>query len=716
MILIHVAIGFITLFVAPYLFLAHRFPEVKYSLLLLYSLFFSFTASWVLVLLSYAMDLPHSIIQVLMYSITFWVFYRLYTMHYSKAFIDNLKVWGITLLLLSPFLTQIGIGFTAWDTVASWNNWALELYHNEYKPIDAAYPILFPALWSLLYKIQGNSDIWWSAQITLFVLPLFMIALLLTLYSETKKVVFIFMGVLLYYPFILSPATIDGYMDMPVMLMGTLSLIAFYSAEVYRHEKTYPYYLYVGLLIAGLATITKQSGFAFLLFGIVYILLNLKTIENKRTLFYVMGVSLLFFVSYLLLYYMNNIASPAGNFEHLSALASHNAKKLDSIEYIVWLFEHFFAVPDSMQQFGKLHVDFSSYSIPILVLIGMVLFLFKDLRTYKSMNVLSLLFFIIGTLIWIKYFSYDSRNSYWIKGFYILFVSINLGYLFQRYPLYSLKILVTLLLFGFVYTLYNLGNRYAYTKQEASQKYIGNAKLVSLVESTLKGKKECVKLFTNELNIPFNYKLNIYRKRGQVQLMGRDYKYQDFKFIENNCSEGGWLLFRILAPNHYEWWKVNKLVKDGKIQRVGNEKPLLFYVPPYTKIPRDYFALQTEFVEMELTEHSESIQMNLDGFIENSSMATLFGWAIVANSSFDKTNKYIVLKSDKETYIVKTSEVLREDVATVLQAKGLKRSGFKTTLYKKDFKEGLYDVFILLLDTNGQKYMTSLTKKIEIKQ
>ena len=68
-----------------------------------------------------------------------------------------------------------------------------------------------------------------------------------------------------------------------------------------------------------------------------------------------------------------------------------------------------------------------------MILFGLLSFVVKDLRKYKSVSFLSVVFFFIGTIVWIKYFSYDPRNSYWVKSFFIIFVSINISYLFTKY-------------------------------------------------------------------------------------------------------------------------------------------------------------------------------------------------------------------------------------------------------------------------------------------
>ena len=72
--------------------------------------------------------------------------------------------------------TPLGL-FTKWDAVVSWNRWAIELVNYTYEPASAGYPILFPGIWSLIYKAQGTTEIWFLAKLSLYVAPFICICL-----------------------------------------------------------------------------------------------------------------------------------------------------------------------------------------------------------------------------------------------------------------------------------------------------------------------------------------------------------------------------------------------------------------------------------------------------------------------------------------------------------------------------------------------------------
>ena len=244
-----------------------------------------------------------------------------------------------------PLLKKIGTGFVSWDAVVSWNRWALELYNNTYDPIDAAYPILLPSMWALIYKIQGTSDIWWSGQIILFVFPVMTLAILLSLYYENKNRSFILMAILIY-PYLISGLAINGYMDMPVMIIGTLSLIILYAAEIYKDKPEFDYYIYASLLLAGIASITKQAGLAFIVFDLIYIGLNIKLFKHKKRLILVILLSFLYFLTYLSLYYLNSMDTVTGNFAYLEKISKQRELKYNNFnQYLYYLYSDFFSYP-----------------------------------------------------------------------------------------------------------------------------------------------------------------------------------------------------------------------------------------------------------------------------------------------------------------------------------------------------------------------------------
>ena len=347
MILINFFIGFFSIFIAPQIYLYYKYENLKYSLVLIYGLIISFSASWFIFLIVFYFNGHTKFVYILSIFITIISLIYLFKKRRLNKSYDNYIIWFFVLIAIFPLLLHIGDGFRTWDAVVSWNGWALELYNNEYNPYNAAYPILLPSVWSLIYKIQGTNQIWWTAQITIFVIPLFTSAIILALYNEYKDKVFIFIFIFIY-PYLIWTTTVGGYMDMPVMLIGTLSLVILYAAEINRNEKEYEYYIYAALLLAGVASIIKQAGLIFIVFNLIYIFLHLKHFGNKKRVFLFIFLSFIYFVSFLLLYYQYQ-SDAVGNLDTLKKLSFSRAiDGKSTYEVITNLWDLFFSYPPNI--------------------------------------------------------------------------------------------------------------------------------------------------------------------------------------------------------------------------------------------------------------------------------------------------------------------------------------------------------------------------------
>jgi len=718
MILFHAFIAIFAIFISPQIFLHYKYKNLNYSLILLYGLILSYTGSWLAILTIYYLNLPNIVPFILAYSITFS---SLYYMLIKKRDLQNTPIfliWILVLILLIPLLQQIGIGFSVWDVLASWNNWAMELYDNKYYPINAAYPILLPGIWSLIYKIQGTNDIWWTAQLIHFILPIIILGVLFTLYSERKNTTYLWISLLLY-PYFLSIHTINGNMDMPVMLLGMLSLITLYTAEQYKEKKEFNYYIYAGVLIAGISSITKQAGLAFLIFNLIYIFLNFKYFKHKKVLFTILTISFLYILSYMTMYYQHNIASPTGNLNHLGNLAQTKLSQLGWTQYLDWLEKNFFSLPANVSFITPLTSLFPvKFYTLYLIVFGLALYLFRGLRQYRSVGFLSALFFIIGTLLWSQYFSYDERNALWVKAFFILFFAININYIITHYkhkPIYS-KIIFILLFVILGKYIFSLKDTFTYKKQKDSQikagvRY-GCLPSIKYAEKLLKNAESCVKIYTNELPMPQNYLLKPYK--GKFILMGRDYKFQNFQYLQHNCEAGRYIIFRrASAAKKDEWWKVERLVKDNIIKPVEGANVLAYYVPPHISIDQHYFTT-TSITTRQIVNPLSDLQYNIDTISKTKKLITIKGWAFIKNNQIDKSTKFIVLKNTKSEYIFKTQLVLRADVSKHFNAKDLSHSGFKAYLNIDDFPKGNYHIYILVEDKDKKQHLVKTDNEINI--
>jgi len=482
----------------------------------------------------------------------------------------------LVFIFLMPMLQYTGSGFEWWDAVVSWHRWALELYANQYTPIDAAYPVFLPALWAMLYKIQNTNEVWWTSRVVMFIFPFYVTMLSLTLYKEYKNSVFLCIVILLY-PYLLWSETIAGSMDMPVMIMGMISLITMYAAALNKKKTTYIYYVYGSLLLAGIASIVKQAGLVFIVFDFIYILLNIKLFNNKKQLLVVLFLSMSYFLTYLSLYYINGTHGATGNINWLKYLST--SRTLDEF------MDMFFAYPPQLP-FTRWLTDVPRIT-PYLLGLSVGLLIFKKARQVNSIGFLSLIFVLIGFYAWTEYFSYDARNSYWVKVFVIMFIAINLGYLIDWYfakkrnPMIPLLLVLVLPIVYFVH----LGDAFTYKKQLAYQKNLGDAKRIQYIVKEIKPTSECVKLYTNNHFLTYN----VYAKQIHDKLFAKEFDI-DFlrQSVENDCKDGAFILFRYTTSTYPFWKNVQKLIDDKKIEKYKGSN-YFFHVPAYSKLKENYF-------------------------------------------------------------------------------------------------------------------------------
>ncbi len=712
MILLNFFIGFFALFITPHLLL-YYYTSFRYSLVIIYGFIISLSLVWFGLLISFYLKIPNTLLIIAAWITTVisWYFvFKTKAYHKKNSSHAIINTHFLTLLLIAPAVIHYGGNiYSGWDAIASWNRWALELSENQYHPIDAAYPLLIPALLALFYKLQGTLEVWWSVKLLLFILPYITLASLLTLYHEKKDIAYIWFTALLY-PYLLSPTLFSGYVDMPVMVMGTLVLVLIYTAEIEESREYSTRYLIAAILLAGLVSITKQAGSVFLIFTFIYIALNFKYLQSKKIILRVSLLALLYLATYLILYLQYSHHEVFGNIGYLKKITK--GKKLltsNTLEYYTYLWKSFFSYPASPPLIKSILKPLHTITVtPILILLAYLLYLFKPLRKYTGAGFLSAVFFITGTIIWIKFFSYSERNSFWVKSFFILFAGINFTYFTARYRnLFSgKKILFALFLTILGYVIL-LGDNYTIKRQQKYQLQLGNPKTAQLLADILKKSKSCTKLYTTEDILRFNTILIPYRNRTVPLLDVGDFS----KYLEHNCSSGEYFLFRKQSIFNENWSYVTKLVKYDYLKAVNNdENVLLFYVPEKLDIPKTLLRYKTSIITLKHAKILKDIQFNIDKFKTYDAGLILRGWGIIKGSQIDNAKKYMVLQNKLHTFIIDTTTLKRKDVTKTLHAKNLDNAGFKAKIYFDDFPKGKYKLYLLLVDPNDRLWHMGLVR------
>ena len=170
------------------------------------------------------------------------------------------------------FISNIGTVFNAWDSVVSWNRWALKWASGQI-PLDSyLYPQLIPVNWSTTYVLIGNTVIQTFAKGIMPLFAVFILLLLLDLGLETKSIGFFIGGIftqLLMKKYLEIEIT-SGYVDVAVAFFGLLAIYSLIKAYGANTQKYTDQHLVLGAVFSAGAAITKQPGiYIFFLYPIL---------------------------------------------------------------------------------------------------------------------------------------------------------------------------------------------------------------------------------------------------------------------------------------------------------------------------------------------------------------------------------------------------------------------------------------------------------------
>jgi hypothetical protein len=583
MILIKFLIAYFSFFVLPVLFLIKKYSNTNKSILLIFSLIGSFLLGWALFLLGFYLKINNNFIfwslLVFDFSLIFYL-YKYRDLNFNIKYELNLLTLLITLLVLS-MLVKTGSIFNEWDAVVSWNRWAEELSNNIYKPLEAAYPILLPAIWSVFYKIQGTSEISWTVKTLLYVVPLYLSFILYFLYKETNHRIYVFI-LLASLIFILHSAATSGMVDMPVMLFGLLSFVMIIAFEDKKLGNYKIYYLVASILFAGLASITKQAGVYFLVMNVAYFLFFSSKV-NKKLIFIILSsfISIGLIISYLFLFFQTQ-TDAIGNLPTLRSLSSPGS--------IFSIFSTFI-IPSNSYLLGIKIPGFIFYFIVLVLLFFTGMSLINNTSFSKIVKYFTV-HLIISFIIWAYYFSYSYRNALFIYAIIIILASIGLfGYFkenfqfktFQKYPevnilklfkkiknkslekIHVAKGILILILVSFLMFFFVISDGLVYKQQEKYQRIMGDANLaIMLSDILLKEKNTCSKVYTPRQRLRFNYYTRAVKDRIQ-NVGGEDLAYY-MRIVDGTCKDGHYILF---YPRSIKKRKENQiLINELKIKGV----------------------------------------------------------------------------------------------------------------------------------------------------
>lgn len=332
------------------------------------------------------------------------------------AFADwrqNLVFSGVVVaagVLLAVQASQaIGQIFEAWDSVVSWNRWAAELSLNEYRPYPAAYPILWPGMWSLIYEAQGHANIWYLPRASLAILAFGSLALLVHVGMKRGILAFLLLFIPVYFAFYSVPAMYSGYMDQPSALLGLAALLVTFLAlgetDVERRNNA----LLIAVVTASLAIMTKQHGIfaAASVCAVIAVLALARRMSFARAS--VLAAVFLAPVATFLFIYLGQQDALWGNFSDLDNVTARAAGGRSRLEMAV----------DRMG---------AQLPLPVWIMLGIGVMAnavaWRDPRAWFGALVAVLT--LPGFLLYAECCSYSERNGVWI--FSHLIASSFIGY------------------------------------------------------------------------------------------------------------------------------------------------------------------------------------------------------------------------------------------------------------------------------------------------
>ena len=417
-------------------------------------------------------------------------FFASHSLTYNFLFLLSI---GVLLWYVFLFFYFLGSVFDHWDPVTGWNRFAWDWANNHWPANTWRYPQLLPANWSISYVLMQNAGVQCFAKA---IMPLFSIAVLLLfldLALNKKKPVYLLAlvscGILLGYLY--EPSFIvSGYMDIAVSFLAFLSFHAIHSGPRDTTGSLRFPNLWLAIIFASGAAVTKQSGLFILAVILVWVSKNLyknrKTTSNKR----ITGKVLLLLFTVIII---------AASWYIIKEI--HIARGLDRSEIaMVQGVQRHNSYPERLANAFNQLTTLRNPKLKPLVAAG-IFFVFLGVFHKKSWTV-TLFIVIPYSLIWGIFFSYDTRNLAFVLPFIAFSAAFGLAFLKSLFkgwskippwkiPLVPVIIAVLLVLTVLNFTILKKGTLIQH--QTHLRMKIGNARLNDLLyryhrEEGIKGK------------------------------------------------------------------------------------------------------------------------------------------------------------------------------------------------------------------------------------
>ncbi|WP_256822153.1 MULTISPECIES: hypothetical protein [unclassified Pseudomonas] len=367
--------------------------------------------SWLVVFISYWLNLGDMSLLILLMVATVTVrrFLKGNDASVTFSFCDLLLM--VALMMLGLLLSPLGalkpifggeIVLSGWDVNASWNNWAMQLFENNYSPYIAAYPLFLPGLWSLVYKAQANPMVWVMTRLLLCVFPMLLVVQIgsLTIARRPLAALLVFLSVWGIY--LLNPFLLAGITDPIVMMLSLIASVALYLATCCDHrDERIDHYTLCAALFAGISAITKQPG----ILGAVAVTLGLILIglrTSKGLGWYLARLVVIFGPPTTFMIIFSSAPSMPTALGNLSFLMSLTSRASDG----AGIYEHGWSLVVSM--FGR---------FPLLLMLTLATFnLFTPKRLVSQIGLIYLMCSGVAFVAYSNCCAYDERNGWFLMA------------------------------------------------------------------------------------------------------------------------------------------------------------------------------------------------------------------------------------------------------------------------------------------------------------
>ncbi|MEJ5202043.1 MAG: hypothetical protein WHV66_07380 [Anaerolineales bacterium] len=305
---------------------------------------------------------------------------------------------GSILWILQVYRLNLGTVFNSWDAILSWNRWAVAWADNQIPPDTGYYPQLLPANWSLTYVAMNNSAVQFFAKslAPLFLLWIFLLLFDLGLDGKTFGFFLAVTITRLVTKKFTGEFIAEGYSDIPAAFLAFLAVYTLLKIRAGDDTRTHHLALWLGAAFATAAALTKQAGgFVLLLYPLLAFLLVEKPqapshepeykVQRWRHLWLSFGIGLLLALSWY-------------GYKYIAI-----ARGLDSSN-VNWVTQGIFQGMTYTERMQSAFWTLEKYGYLILFLIPALPLLQKRFRW------LVLLVVLPYTVVWMLFFSYDTRN------------------------------------------------------------------------------------------------------------------------------------------------------------------------------------------------------------------------------------------------------------------------------------------------------------------